>query len=217
MKKLLAAAVFALLGTSAFAQTSQGTVVVSGNLSLRSSSFEYTENDTLSYKSYGISLYISPSVGYMLGNGFEFGTALGYSYSADKDKRFNSEGEGDSYETKSKLHAFSFSPYLKKYFLLSEQFALTGQFSTTLGVYKRKYDNSADFQPKSTFFNAALTPGITYFPSDKIGISAGLGGLRYEQTSKKTEAGGTPVKTNSGFRIGFEDALYFSLSYYINR
>lgn len=212
MKKLLTAALFALLGTGAFAQTSQGTVVVTGNLSLRASTSEFVENDTLNSKSRGIASNIGPSIGYILGNGFELGTALGYSHSASKDKYFNSEG--DSYEIKTKSNAFLISPYLKKYFMLSEQFALTGQFSTSLGVYKAKSDNNVK-RPKEIFFNAALAPGITYFPSNKLGLSAGLGGLRYEQTLKKTED--TRVKTNSGFRIGFEDALYFSLSYFINR
>ncbi|PTX18463.1 outer membrane protein with beta-barrel domain [Pontibacter mucosus] len=215
MKKLLAAALFALLGTGAFAQTSQGTVVVTGNFSLRASTSDYTVKDTLNRKSNGVGLYIGPSVGYMLGGGFELGTALGYFHSTYKDKYFNSEG--DSYEIKTKSNTFSIGPYLKKHFMISEQFALTGQFSTVLGVRKKKSDDPADSQPKDIFFNAALAPGITYFPTDKLGISAGLGGLRYEQSSKKTEAGGTPINKNSGFKVSFEDALYFSLSYYLNR
>lgn len=213
MKKLLAAAVFALLGTSAFAQTSQGTVVVTGQFTFTTSTSESTLNDTISNKSNGTAFRLAPSIGYMLGNNFELGAALGYTHSTIKNIYFNSEG--DRHEVKTKSNAFLISPYLKKYFMLSEQFALTGQLSTALGVHKKNSDANVNAHPKEIFFDAALAPGITYFPSNKLGLSAGLGGLRYEQTLKKTED--TRVKTNSGFRIGFENALYFSLSYFINR
>ena len=215
MKKLLTAAVFALLGTGAFAQTSQGTVVVTGNLSLSTFTSESTLNDTISNKSRGTAFRMGPSLGFILGNNFELGAALGYTHSTINNIYFNSEG--DRHELKTKANGYAISPYLKKYFMLSEQFALTGQLSTGLSIYKRKPDASADFQSKSTSFNVALAPGITYFPSDKLGISAGFGGLQYNQTLEKTEANDTPVKTISGLRISLEDGLYFSLSYYINR
>ncbi|OKL40318.1 outer membrane beta-barrel protein [Pontibacter flavimaris] len=215
MKKLLAAALFGLLGTGAYAQTSQGTVVVTGQLTFTTNTSESTQNGTIIHKSRGTGFRIAPGIGYMIGENLELGAALGYTHSTTKNINFNSEG--DRHETKTKTNSFAISPYLKKYFMLSEQFALTGQFSTALGVYKKESDANTDSQPKEIFFNAALAPGITYFPTDKLGISTGLGGLRYEQTLKKTEASDTPVKTYSGFKIGFEDALYFSLSYYINR
>ncbi|SFG05925.1 outer membrane beta-barrel protein [Pontibacter chinhatensis] len=215
MKKLLAAAVFALLGTGAFAQTSQGTVVVTGGLSFSTSTSESTLNDTISQKSSGTAFRMGPSIGYMLGNNFQLGAALGYTHSTIKNIQFNSEG--DSHELKTKANGFAIRPYLKKYFMLSEQFALTGQLSAGLSFYKRKPDANADSQQKSTSFDVALAPGITYFPSDKLGISAGFGGLLYNQIVKKTEANDTPVKTNSGLSISLEDALSFSLSYYINR
>lgn len=158
---------------------------------------------------------MGPSLGFILGNNFELGAALGYTHSTINNIYFNSEG--DRHELKTKANGYAIGPYLKKYFMLSEQFALTGQLSTGLSIYKRKPDASADFQSKSTSFNVALAPGITYFPSDKLGISAGFGGLQYNQTLEKTEANDPPVKTISGLRISLEDGLYFSLSYYINR
>ncbi|WP_266206083.1 outer membrane beta-barrel protein [Pontibacter kalidii] len=215
MKKLLAAVVFALIGTGAFAQTSQGTVVVTGSLSLRTSTSESKQNDTISHESSETAFRIGPTLGYMLGNNFELGAALGYTHSTTKNINFNSEG--DSNEMTTKTNGFVISPYLKKYFMLSEQFALTGQLSAGLGVYKTKYDPNTNYQPRSISFTATLAPGITYFPSDKLGISTGLGGLQYAQTLKRKESGEAPKKTNSELRIGFEDALFFSLSYYINR
>ncbi|WP_276496407.1 outer membrane beta-barrel protein [Pontibacter litorisediminis] len=215
MKKLLAAAVFALLGSGAFAQTSPGTVVVTGSLRFSTQTSESERNDTLSQKSLGTAFGVGPSVGYLLGNNFELGAGLGFSRSTTTNTNFNSTG--DRSETKTKTNAFTVNPYLKKYFMLSEQFALTGQLSAGLGCYKRENDANAVSQQKTSFFNAALAPGITYFPTDKLGISAGLGGLRYDQTLKKTQASDSPVKTYSGLSIDFEDALYFSLSYFINR
>lgn len=215
MKKLLAATALTLLSTGAFAQTSPGTVVVTGSLHLNGHTSESKQNDTISHKSHGTAFRIGPSIGYVLGNNFELGSALGYFHSTITNKGFNSAG--DSYETKEKSNAFSITSYLKKYIMLSEQFTFTGQLSAGLAFHKRNTDANTDYQPKSTFFNAALAPGLTYFPSDKLGVSAGLGGLRYEQTLKKSKAEDTPVKTLSGFSINFKDALYFSLSYYINR
>ncbi|WP_181163625.1 outer membrane beta-barrel protein [Pontibacter mangrovi] len=60
MKKLLAAAVFTLLGTGAFAQTSQGTVKLSGSLGFNSTS----RDDNINQKSN--SFNIGPSIGYFI-------------------------------------------------------------------------------------------------------------------------------------------------------
>lgn len=215
MKKLLAAAVFALLGTGAFAQTSQGTVVVTGQFTFTTSTSESTLNDTISNKSSGTAFRIAPSIGYMLGENLELGAGFNYTHSKTKNINFNSQG--DSHEMTTKTNVFAISPYLKKYFILSEKFALTGQFSTGLGVHKTKYSTNTGCQPKGFSFTAALAPGITYFPSDKFGVSAGLGGLRYAQSLSKREEGSTPKKTDHSLEFGFEDALFFSLSYYINR
>ncbi|MCX2740283.1 outer membrane beta-barrel protein [Pontibacter anaerobius] len=78
MKKLLAAAVFAFLGTSAFAQTSQGTVAITGSLSFNSTNRE----DGSDLKSNSFS--IGPSVGYFVADNLVVGLGINYSREASK-------------------------------------------------------------------------------------------------------------------------------------
>jgi hypothetical protein len=76
MKKILAAAVLALLSTGAMAQTTQGTVAVGGSVGFGTNT-RNDEPDTRDVNNIYRSFHINPSFGYFVRDGLELGVSVG--------------------------------------------------------------------------------------------------------------------------------------------
>jgi hypothetical protein len=214
MKKLFTIAILGLLSTGAFAQTSQGTKVVSGSIHFRS----YTEDDKEqgNYISDYSSLYFSfaSGVGYFLKDNLQVGLSAGYNYQKVENIHDN---EFSDYTSTDKNNTYSLSPYLKKYFPLSEKVALSTMLSAGLDIGRRKYETESHYpstsESRSSGYFANLTPGVTFFPSERIGMSASFGNLGYYHSTSKVENNDSKIirksKTfdldlsSSTFGIGF--------------
>jgi len=212
MKKLLALAIFALLGTQAFSQTSQGSVVISGAFGVSKS----TQDNAAEINKFNIN--IAPSVGYFVSNGLELGAAVGFSHTAADQLSYDSSGFG-TYETTT--NTFTFAPYITKYFMLSEKVAFTGHAFAALSAGTGKVNFDSDFSPnadlKLSGVQVAVAPGISFFPTEKIGIGARFGSLGYSEFSFKPE-GGTDSSKSSTFGLDLNaTTLALGFSYYINR
>lgn len=160
-----------------------------------------------------------PSIGYLIQDGLEVGTTVGYSY-ATNNFTWDMGWDGTIHnETKSNI--YSISPYLKKYFVLADKFALTGSaqvgFSagTATITQDSDYNQSADFKIRG--FNVAVVPGLVFFPTEKIGINANFGSFGYNEMTMESENGSTKNK-NSDFGLNLNSStLGIGFSYYINR
>lgn len=223
MKKLLLAAVLACIGSTAFAQTSQGTVVASGSLRY----YDYTNKteDKLSSTD-NRSFSIAPGIGYMIKESLEAGISfrITTSTNASSSTHLDEWGGRELYSrSESKDNRFAISPYVKKYFALSEKIAFTGEayvsFSKGNSHYeskimeysstKSKYSNSA--------FGLGIRPGITFFPTDKIGLSANFGYLGYSHTTHKNKEYDSK-STSSDFGLNLDGStLSFGFGYFISR
>jgi hypothetical protein len=216
MKKLFTVAILGLLSTGAFAQTTQGTKVVSGSVGI-STSQQKDENLNETGKIIHTNFNISPSVGYFINDELELGAEIGLSYSKSK---YNNEKE--SYESTSEgtNKEIGLSPYIKKYFMLSEKVALTGAASAGFSV--GRYKSEANYSPTPykhsiNRFQAGIAPGITFFPTENIGLSAAFGWLGYRYVSTKSEEGQSK-SSSSNFGLDLNSStLGIGFSYYINR
>lgn len=210
MKKLFAAALFALLGTGAFAQTAPGTVVMSGDVGFSTSS---TEGDNYDNSPKTTSFRIGPSLGYFLNEGLELGLNLRYNHYKNSYDRV-----GNDYSVDYVNNGFRFSPYLKKYFLVSDKVAFTGSAFVGYAFSKSKTESDnafmSDVEMKDNTFDVGVAPGIVFFPTEKIGISGSLGNLGYRTTKTKGEAF---ERTISNFNFDLSSGLYLGFSYYISR
>ncbi|WP_276496408.1 outer membrane beta-barrel protein [Pontibacter litorisediminis] len=225
MKKLFFAAVFACLTSAALAQTSQGTVVASGSLGYQNNNHK---NDADTQKSVNRSFTLAPSIGYMLRDGLEAGISVGYTSSNDESKVYNVL-PGGSLELRSTSEttnrSLAIGPYLKKYFSVSEKIAFTGQaylnYVSAEHDYHSDYSNSRSRSNyESTGFSVGLRPGITFFPTSKIGLSAGFGSLGYTRSTSTSELEyfEDSKSTSSEFGLNLSGStLSFGLGYYISR
>ncbi|WP_170866177.1 outer membrane beta-barrel protein [Pontibacter flavimaris] len=226
MKKLLLTALLACIGSAAFAQTSQGTIVVSGSLNYQNNTFK---SDAVTHKTGNRSFTIAPSVGYMLRDGLEAGMSVGYTSSIDETKVHSvlPDGSLQLYSTsETSNRSFAIGPYLKKYFSISEKIAFTGQayVNYVSAEYESYSENtsgsSGSSDNESTGFSAGVKPGITFFPTEKIGLSASFGNLGYTRNTSKSklEYVNDYKSTSSNFGLNLDGStLSFGFGYYISR
>lgn len=215
MKKFFTVAIAGLLSTGVFAQTSQGTIAVSGSLGIGSSQ-QKDENLNDPRKTVNTNFNLSPSVGYFINEGLELGATTGLSYSKSKT---TSDKENNEFTSEGSYKEIGFSPYIKKYFMLSEKVALTGAASTgfSVGNYKSEASySSVTYEHSINRFHAGVAPGISFFPTEKIGLSATFGWLGYNYATTKPE--GHEKSVNSGFGLNLNsNTLGMGFSYYLNR
>ncbi|MER2997526.1 outer membrane beta-barrel protein [Pontibacter populi] len=216
MKKLLATAIFALMGSGAFAQTTQGTIVISGSLGINRNNVK-SENLYNPRTTTLTSVSLTPGVGYFINDGLELGASFGLNYSTYK---LDSNKESDTYKSKDTNTRFDFSPFIRKYFMLSDKFAFTGTASAGFSIGKHEFEGSTspitiESSTKGAF--AYITPGVYYFPTEKIGLSATFGSLGYSATTWKSEEGSNK-EVQSDFGLNLSSSTFgIGFSYYINR
>ena len=223
MKKLLLSVILACIGSAVLAQTSQGNIVVSGTVGYQNNAHQ-TENETYTYDSR--SFTIAPGIGYILKDGLEAGISFRLSSSLNESYHYylNEDGRGELYSmNESKDKSFAISPYLKKYFSLSDKIAFTGEAYISFSKGKSRYQNevvdhsSTDSKNNNTGFGVGLRPGITFFPTDKIGLSANFGHLGYNHTTYNNEEFDFKSKS-SDFGLNLSgNTLTFGFGYYISR
>lgn len=216
MKKLLAIAFFGLIGTSAFAQTSQGTVVLSGSFGFSKTTSE--DGSSSDYNQEIAKFNIMPAIGYFLQDGLEAGASVGISTTSVNQQVMDYYS---SYDLEQKNTTYSFSPYLKKYFALSEKVAFTGTASAgiTKGKTTSTYNNNSANESTSeeSGYSVNIIPGITFFPTEKIGIGVQFGALGYSQVTINPENRDEDyVVKNYGLDLN-TSTLGIGFSYYIAR
>ncbi|HEY4650786.1 MAG TPA: outer membrane beta-barrel protein [Pontibacter sp.] len=217
MKRLLALAIFGLISAGAFAQTSKGTIVVSGTAGFSNSQ---NSNDPQTAELNAISFNITPGIGYMLLDELEVGASVGYSFNKSTQVS-DDKVTGVDYTLKS--NTFNYGAYAKKYFVLSERIALTGLASAVIS----KGESSSEFiiqdefrgssETKVSNYKISLAPGATFFLNDKAGISASFGSLGYAKYTTKPKSGGSKSETTL---VGLDlnsSTLALGFSYYISR
>lgn len=204
MNKLFIIAILGLLTTGAFAQTNQGTKVVSGSVGFNKSSDDrkYQNGGTYDYSS--VLLEFDPSFGYFIKDKLEVGVSVGYGYQKYDAKENNESESGYKHEYMSNI--YSFNPYIKRYFHVTEKIALSGSLAAGFRTGKSKQTTESDFtstiESNSTGYFARLTPGISFFPTDKIGLRASFGNLGYTYLSSEYENGGAKITSqNLGFNL----------------
>ncbi len=196
MKKLIIMAILGLFGTAAAAQTSQGTVVLSGSVGYSKT----TDNEGDEFEQYQSTFNISPSIGYFISDGLEVGASIGYQKA--KNNMFYPTG-WDMIEIEQETSLFAFAPYLTKYFMVSDRVALTGTGSVGFSKGTSTFSFDSDkAESDLSGFQLAVVPGITFFPTEKIGINASFGSLGYASlTSEPKEGEGKTKSSNLGLNL----------------
>ncbi len=175
MKKIIVMCVSCLLVVSAWAQTTQGTISLGGALGISSSTDNNTGGETKS-----TTVFIAPSVGYFLADGMELGLDVAFS---NEKQELDGDDAGSVNET-------ALGPYFKYYmFTANENFAFTLNASLLFGFTKSSPPSDVDADDmKGSSLQFSISPGFSYFFTDKIGLDFQLQGLTFRKSDPNTDA-----------------------------
>lgn len=172
MKKLFFTLIAGLgLVTVSNAQTTdKGTFMLGGNVS-----YQYSKVDGVKGEKQGYA--ILPQAGYFIQDNFALGLGLGYAGSTDKNDAGSKIVSGE----------FSVAPFARLY-KGDGALKFFGQLSVPMGWGTNKVGGSKTGTTER--YGVAVSPGIAYFPTSKIGIELAVRGLYYEHNSVKPKTGG---------------------------
>jgi outer membrane protein len=199
MKKLLLTLVcFLMLTIGTMAQTTSGSIALGGGVSFTSTTQETGAQDTKTTQ-----VQFIPSAGYFVADNFMVGLNLGLASSKTKN---------GTAETKSS--EFAVGPFARYYmFTSNDKFAFTGEAGLLFG--SDKFTPTSGNEQKGSSMNFYISPGFTYFLSEKWGLDFQLQGISFTSTDPNKDVDND--KRNS-FTIGaefFNPSLGFR--YYISK
>ncbi len=173
MKKTIGSLIFCVLTVGAFAQTTQGTISLGGALGISSNTSQTTGGESKS-----TTVFIMPSAGYFLADGMELGLDVAFTKENDE---FDGDDAGSISET-------ALGPYFKYYmFTANEDFAFTLNASLLFGFSKNSPPADGD-DVKGKSFQFAISPGFSYFFTDKIGLDFQLQGITFRKEDPNTDS-----------------------------
>lgn len=149
--------------------TDKGTIILGGNVSYDYLNVVDVDGNQQSYS-------ILPNIGYFVNDNFALGLGFGY----------RGVSETNTMDIKTTTGEFVVSPYAR-YYKGEGPVKFFGQVSVPMGWGSEKYDG--DKTGTTERYGAAVSPGIAYFPTNKIGIELSVRGLYYEYASAKPENG----------------------------
>lgn len=175
MKAFSVTLIICLFTVATMAQTTKGTISLGGALGISTSTSETTAGDDKS-----TTVFIAPSAGYFLADGMELGLNVLFSKQSDE---LDGDDAGSTSET-------ALGPYFKYYmFTSNEDFAFTLNASVLFGFSKDSPPSGDDSgEVKGTSFQFAISPGFSYFFTDKIGLDFQLQGIAFRKEDPNTDS-----------------------------
>ena len=217
MKNYLIAALLAFSGTSALAQTQQGTVVLSGSLSISRQAYD-NDIGPEQTNSTNVTVGIYPAAGYFVKDNLEAGTELLLDYTSQSAYSSDASIFPDKYHT----YAIGLSPYLRKYWPVANQLYLTGKASASASYNFLNVafsDHESQVMSTGHTLGLSLSPGLTFFATEHISLHGSLGMIsfqRYSPNLKNDIIVGEYSSSNFSFSL-LPSTISFGMSYYINQ
>jgi len=213
MKKLVLSTL--LLGATAGmaqAQTEAGKLLMGGNINYSHFDSDNDQQSTsstspLSYKTTNKSsqFNFNPQLGFFLADHLAVGINfnIGFGKQSGSTEDYLGTLSPSSYASKGTSKNFGLGPFVRYYKMLGDKFALYGQLGSGYQYSEQKSttDNPNVYSYRSTAKSgfAALTPGIVFFPTSKIGLEVTVGSLSYYR-GKQTSYSSAPSYNNSTSR-----------------
>lgn len=192
--KTLFALIVILIVTNLHSQTSQGTWLTGGQIAYLNFTNKVDNLNQFSpstEQSKGNTKLISFQIGYCIKDQLAIGITPAFGHSVFTLSNKNSITQEIYAEGKGTEKNKDLSIFIRKYISLSNQFSLFAQLQTGIGDSKSKVSYSEIGNSKSYLFetsntiHAGIGFGAIWFPSKKIGIHAGLGGIGWKSESVK--------------------------------
>ncbi|WP_299988130.1 hypothetical protein [uncultured Pontibacter sp.] len=148
------------------------------------------------------SLEASSSMGYFLKDKLVVGLSYGYKYAANREERTSAPSSSSMfyfYDNKTITHAYNIGPMARYYISLGNKFALfaegtaglafiserselhysgTGQFGDPMTPSSGSQSSSTSRLREASLYGT-LSPGLVFFPNERIGIELKLNAVDY--------------------------------------
>lgn len=206
MKNVFLLAFFCLLFIpNLYSQTSKGSQFIGGGLSFSNIIYKY-EGD---YKNVETEYNVSPAYGYFINDNLAFGLAVGYNYNKHKYTDYE-----DNETTTSTYNTLKLSPFFGYYNKLNDKTWLLVHLNFAYGFGNQKNEGVSN-KYNITYLGAGISPGISYFFTNRIGLECTIGLLSYSNSSVKNKSG--PELTAGGFQFRLDlSTVFFRLKYHIS-
>jgi outer membrane immunogenic protein len=187
MKKFIVSLMMAL-PILAFAQVQKGRSFLSGSVGYSSTK---PDNPPAGETKFFNRFAVDAKYGFMIGNTWAIGVAPSFS---SQTQKYTNGGKNVSND-------LTVGPFVRKYFALSDKFFLhldaSYSYEQITGYQESPLlPGGKQDSPKTTSNVAAITPGASYFISDKVALTAMIGKLAYSKYKNH-------VNDGSGFDVNF--------------
>ncbi|MGK7392273.1 MAG: outer membrane beta-barrel protein [Candidatus Cyclobacteriaceae bacterium M2_1C_046] len=204
MKKYLILVLALTFSLQIHAQLQQGAMFVGGSFHLSGSNSE-SINPNVNSESESSLFALHPFFGYSIKDNLMLG--IGISYRHDKyDYTQVHTGTfpwNTSYESVS--NSFFISPFLTKFIEIKDKLFLTASLQSRIGFGKSNYDYLEwdDYETSDFYYSINISPGLSYFISNRWALRSGLGGIYYSfQKNTRIEDGTAEELKDSTSRYG---------------
>lgn len=220
MKKLILAGAIALFGLSN-AQITKGNTYLTGQIG-------YSKKENKGFDAKIENFKIIPALGFFISSDLSIGTGLGYTHNKSNNSEFVLIGNDLLFITR-KLNqsAFTINPFLRKYWMLSENLYFFGQLELPMefgeietleyisnmpspinGTYM--INPSINTKTKYTSIGVNIKPGLDYFLNKNWSIEATIGEFGYKNFKYKEEDAKALNNYNFGLNLS---SITFGVKY----
>lgn len=188
MNKVIITICFSIISFVSIAQLQKGAILAEGGFTYmgRNASDNFsTQPGTYQNDLKSTFLSVRPSVGFFLTESTLFGIALNYEYNSTVNEIVLN---GNSLDPRiQKSNVILINPHLTKFMRLSDKFYFTTSLNLLAGIGKGSLgQNNRETNILDLRIN--MTPGLTYFISNKWAIQGSIGELFYNYKQEKIEA-----------------------------
>ncbi|MFZ4928783.1 outer membrane beta-barrel protein [Chryseobacterium sp. Mn2064] len=215
MKKILIAGAVALFSLSN-AQIAKGTKYLSGQVG-----YYHKEENSYDTKRKDNVIRILPTAGYFVGTNLAVGLGIGYKSAVTKYV-IGDAVVSNVTELKDTDNAFVVSPFVRKYWTLSDKLFIFGQLQVPLEFGKEKLVSSSNdawidpelslFSRKNNYTNIGVNirPGLDYFITKNWSIEATIGEFGYNSYKRDIDG----AKSNDNYKFGISlTSVTFGVKY----
>ncbi|EMY81621.1 hypothetical protein pgond44_07210 [Psychroflexus gondwanensis ACAM 44] len=184
----------------------KGTWSIEADFSINSRNNDFF-NPTFSSDSKFFNFSVSPKIGYAISKNLILGLGLGYGYSKSEDEN---ENQQILRTTTSTSNSFGISPFVKKFFPISEKVAFHLQGETRFAFGKNTFENSdnSERESRNESFFVGIRPGINLSLTKNILLQANFGSFGYNYISGEVDDIQSQETNSLSFNLGSSSFIF---------
>ncbi|MEM6765189.1 MAG: outer membrane beta-barrel protein [Bacteroidota bacterium] len=210
MKYVLTTFTMVFLMTSLIGQAEKGTILLGGGIGF--SGFNDTEEFSAGFSPFigsefeSYSFSVRPQIGWFLNESTILGVGLAYEYASFKQKF--TDPLFVEVESSQTSNLVLLNPYLIKYMDLTDKLYFTTSINLLAGIGGNDIENDREIESDLLVIRLNVSPGLTYFFSEKWAVNAGIGQLFYNRIQETLEedggSGDEPRNVENSFGASFD-------------